>query len=135
MLDLSGHEREARYVEELEEIKAGIILLEQKLADQPGSEYLQRKLARARTRQGLWEGFISTLRRKREFLPRLRVRAAVPLPATHSNRVPPAQFWCRSKGHTTGSCVSCIRQSGSKQAGDCGSKQADGCTPQLKVFS
>ena len=67
LLSFSDHEREARHVEELEEIKAGIILLEQKLADQPGSQYVQRKLARARTRQGLWEDFLSTLRRKREF--------------------------------------------------------------------
>ena len=44
----SPHVMELRYVENLEEVKAKIVILEQQLADQPGSKDLEDKLVDAR---------------------------------------------------------------------------------------
>ena len=62
----SPHARELRYVENLEEVKAKILILEQQLADQPGSKDLQNKLVHAREWQTIWErnlGFVQSLRK------------------------------------------------------------------------
>ena len=53
--------RELRYVENVEEVKARISILEQMLADQPGSKDLQEKLADARLWQKTWEHGLSAV--------------------------------------------------------------------------
>ena len=69
-LSESQQARELSYLQGLEEEKAAIILFEQKVADQPGSKYLQDSLARARFRQGRYEICLCYLWDLREFLPR-----------------------------------------------------------------
>ena len=58
---------ELRYVENLEEVKAKILILEQQLADQPGSKDLQEKLVKARKWQGIWERNLGAVRSLRKF--------------------------------------------------------------------
>ena len=64
----SQHARELRYVKNLEEVKAKILILEQMLADQPGSKDLQEKLVDARHWHKVWDEGLSAVQALRKSL-------------------------------------------------------------------
>ena len=64
----SQHARELRYMENLEETKAQVVILEQKLADQPGNKELEDMLVEARHWRKIWERNLTTYQELRESL-------------------------------------------------------------------